>query len=120
MRESWSRSQFDTPLRPDLGTALSGAILDFGWFRSRCLPLKLPHVSTRFSDKAYVGGTSMNKVMNSLKKIWNDESGQGATEYILLLVIVVAIALLFKDRISSIVSEKINELGGAIGSFTIQ
>lgn len=62
----------------------------------------------------------MNKVMNLLKKIWKDESGQGATEYILLLVIVVAIALLFKDRISSIVSEKISELGGAIGSFTVQ
>lgn len=61
----------------------------------------------------------MKKSLNILKKLWNDESGQGATEYILLLVIVVAIAMLFKDRISSIVSEKVNEVGGAIGQFSV-
>ena len=62
----------------------------------------------------------MRKVMNTLKKLWNDESGQGATEYILLLVIVVAIALLFRNQIQDIVSSKIGEIGGAIGSFNVQ
>lgn len=59
----------------------------------------------------------MRKVMNTLKKLWNDESGQGATEYILLLVIVVAIALLFREQIQTIVQTKIGEIGGKIGEF---
>lgn len=54
------------------------------------------------------------------KKLWKDESGQGATEYILLLVVVVAIALLFRGKIQTVVSEKLEELGGAIGGFNVQ
>ncbi len=54
-----------------------------------------------------------------LRRMIKDESGQGATEYILLLVVVVAIAMLFKNQISTIVSSKISELGGAIGSFNV-
>ena len=61
----------------------------------------------------------MRKLLNTLKKIWQDESGQGATEYILLLVIVVAIALMFKSQIQEIVEAKIGEVGGAIGNFTV-
>ena len=30
-------------------------------------------------------------MMNTLKKFWQDESAQGATEYILLLVVVVSV-----------------------------
>ena len=59
----------------------------------------------------------MRKVMNTLKKLWNDESGQGATEYILLLVIVVAIALLFRQQIEQVVRQKITDLGGQISGF---
>jgi hypothetical protein len=61
----------------------------------------------------------MRSLANTIKKLWKDESAQGATEYILLLVIVVAIAMLFKDRIKSIVSSKIEEVGSGIGSFSI-
>ena len=61
----------------------------------------------------------MKKSLNLIKKLWNDESGQGATEYILLLVIVVAIALLFRNKIQEIVSGKIEEVGGAIGQFSV-
>ena len=59
----------------------------------------------------------MRKVMNTLKKLWNDESGQGATEYILLLVIVVAIALLFREQIQTVVQSKVEQLGQDIGGF---
>ena len=62
----------------------------------------------------------MQKLTQLLKKLWKDESGQGATEYILLLVIVVAIALLFRGQIQQIVESKIGEVGGAISGFSVQ
>ena len=54
----------------------------------------------------------------ALKTLWNDESAQGATEYILMLVIVVGIAMLFKDKIRSIIDGKVGELGNAIDTFS--
>jgi Flp pilus assembly pilin Flp len=62
----------------------------------------------------------MKKLTKTIKRLISDESGQGATEYILLLVVVVGIAMLFKNEISSIVKSKISELSGSIGSFTSQ
>ena len=56
----------------------------------------------------------------AFRKLWQDESAQGATEYILMLVIVVGIAMLFKNQITSIISSKISALGTAIGSFNPQ
>lgn len=41
----------------------------------------------------------MNKINGFLKRLWNDESGQGSTEYILVLALVVAIIVIFKDTI---------------------
>ena len=55
--------------------------------------------------------------INTIKKLWQDESGQGATEYILLLVVVVGLAMAFRDQISSIVNDKIADVGGQISSF---
>ena len=54
----------------------------------------------------------------ALKTLWKDESAQGATEYILMLVIVVGIAMLFKDRIKGIIEGKVSELGSSIDSFS--
>lgn len=61
----------------------------------------------------------MKKLKNTIKNLIQDESGQGATEYILLLVVVVAIAMLFRKQIQEIVSSKINEVGSAIGGFSV-
>lgn len=61
----------------------------------------------------------MKKAATMLKNLWKDESGQGATEYILLLVVVVALALLFRGKITEALSAKLEELGGAIGNFTV-
>ncbi len=58
------------------------------------------------------------KMTKLLKNLWNDESGQGATEYILLLVVVVALALMFRTKITETLSAKLDELGGAIGAFS--
>lgn len=60
----------------------------------------------------------MNQIKDLMKKLWKDESGQGATEYILLLVIVVGLAMVFKGKIMEIVNSKLGELGGSIGGFT--
>ena len=62
----------------------------------------------------------MKKIKELLQQLWKDESAQGATEYILLLVIVVALALIFKDRIMGIVQNKLGELESAVGQVTAQ
>jgi hypothetical protein len=53
----------------------------------------------------------------SIRNLWLDESAQGATEYILMLVIVVSIAMAFKGKIMEIVSGKTGELNEAIQGF---
>lgn len=57
---------------------------------------------------------------NKMKKLWTDESAQGATEYILMLVIVVGIALLFKNKIMGIITDKVDGLGSDIQGFSAQ
>ena len=74
---------------------------------------------TILSDMSF-RGKPMKKATTLMKNLWKDESGQGATEYILLLVVVVALALLFRGRITETLTAKLEELGGAIGSFTVQ
>jgi Flp pilus assembly pilin Flp len=59
----------------------------------------------------------MSKFTRRAMQLWNDESGQGATEYILLLVVVVALVLLFKGKIRTAISNKLDELEGNIQSF---
>ena len=59
----------------------------------------------------------MNNIKNKMMKYWNDESAQGTTEYILVLVVVVALAFVFKERITQIVGDKLGQIGGDIGGF---
>ena len=60
----------------------------------------------------------MNKLKNIVQKLWKDESAQGATEYILLLVVVVAIVILFKDRIKGLLEGRLEALGSGLGNIT--
>jgi Flp pilus assembly pilin Flp len=60
----------------------------------------------------------MNKIKNFAKKLWKDESAQGATEYILLLVVVVAVVMLFRKQIFSALQGKLDQLGGDISGFS--
>ena len=64
----------------------------------------------------------MNKIKNTLKRLWQDESGQGATEYILILVVVAVIVMVFKDKIQGIIANRTadvgDKLGDAIGSLS--
>lgn len=62
----------------------------------------------------------MKKLMHSIRSkmtsLWKDEAAQGATEYILLLVIVVGIAMIFGPQIKTLVKGKIDELSSGISS----
>ena len=53
----------------------------------------------------------MNKLKNTLKQLWQDESGQGAMEYILILVVVGAIVFAFKDKIVGIIGDRTQQVG---------
>jgi len=48
------------------------------------------------------------------KNLLKNQSGQGATEYILLLVVVVALVMMFKNQIKETMSGKISELNSMI------
>ena len=62
----------------------------------------------------------MKRLKKLMPKFLKNEKGQGATEYILLLVIVVAIAMLFKDRIKGAIEAKTTQLNEQIQGFTGQ
>ena len=60
----------------------------------------------------------MKHLKNTFKQLWNDESAQGMTEYILLLVVVVAIIALFKKQIGDKVSGLIDTLKSKMDEVT--
>ena len=60
----------------------------------------------------------MNHIKKILKNIWADESGQGATEYILMLVVIVAIVFALKDPIMKAISGKAESVGEEIQGFS--
>lgn len=62
----------------------------------------------------------MKSISAEFKRLMKDESGQGATEYVLLVVVVVALVMLFRDRIYSALSDKLGTLANDIGGFTGQ
>ncbi len=57
------------------------------------------------------------RVREFMRKITSDESGQGATEYILLLVVVVAIAMIFRQQITAAVQTKVSDVSNQINGF---
>ena len=64
--------------------------------------------------------TSMKKLTNFFKHLSKkmfgskNESGQGATEYILLLVVIVGLVLMFGPKIKEIIGGKVDQLSGMI------
>ena len=59
----------------------------------------------------------MKKTKKLLKDIWNDESGQGATEYILLVVVLVAAVLAFKQPITDALNDQVAKFTDLMGQF---
>lgn len=62
----------------------------------------------------------MKNIKNILKKFWKDESAQGMTEYILLLVIVVGLVLMFKTQITETLKGQVGKLQGELQKVTGQ
>lgn len=54
-----------------------------------------------------------------LKKFWQDESAQGMTEYILLVVVVVSLAYMFKDKIKTALRGKVEGVSNEIDQFSV-
>lgn len=61
----------------------------------------------------------MKKIFNAMKSLWKDESAQGATEYILLLVVVVTLAFIFRGKIEEAVRNKMSDVSSGISGFGI-
>lgn len=59
----------------------------------------------------------MKKLKNFAKILWQNESGQGMAEYVLLLVIVVGIIVAFGPQIKGAVQKKMGEVTGQIDNF---
>lgn len=57
------------------------------------------------------------KLKSFAQRFIKDESGQGMAEYVLLIVVVVAVAMIFKEKIKKIVSDKMEAVGGDINNF---
>ncbi len=60
----------------------------------------------------------MKSFKNFSKRLLKNDRGQGMVEYILLLVIVVAVITLFKQPLKDMVGDKTAELQQAIKSIT--
>lgn len=56
----------------------------------------------------------MKNFKNFSKKLLKNRAGQGATEYILLLVVIVGLVMLFGNDIKGIMTEKIGNLKNSI------
>jgi len=60
----------------------------------------------------------LGKMRNNLRNSLRNKRGQGATEYILLLVVVVGLVMLFKDKIKGAFSDKMADLDNGMKQVT--
>ncbi len=54
--------------------------------------------------------------MNMIRKFWKDEDGIGVVEIVLILVILVALIVIFKDKITSIISSAFSQIDDGTGT----
>ncbi|MBC7754577.1 MAG: hypothetical protein H7Z71_10090 [Moraxellaceae bacterium] len=63
----------------------------------------------------------LKSLKNRFKKnITNNERGQGATEYILLLVVIVGLVTVFGGKIKTAFNTKIGEVTNSMDSITVE
>ena len=60
----------------------------------------------------------MKNLKTKILAILKDESAQGMAEYALLLVVVIAIAALFKGQIMAAVTAKLNDIKSGMADIT--
>lgn len=54
--------------------------------------------------------------MGLMKEFWNNEDGIGVVEIVLILVILIALIVIFKDKISSIISNAFSQIDDGAGT----
>lgn len=59
----------------------------------------------------------MKRIKSFLKNFVSDESGQGTAEYVLLLVVAVALVMVFKNKIRGVFETKTDEVANKIQDF---
>ncbi|MBX3017023.1 MAG: hypothetical protein KF767_03970 [Bdellovibrionaceae bacterium] len=62
----------------------------------------------------------MNKLKTFARRFINDESGQGMAEYVLLIVVVVGVAFMFRKNIMSMVQDKMTSVSGEFQNFNVE
>ena len=60
----------------------------------------------------------LEKLKKGFKKFLSDESGQGMTEYVFILLIIIAVLVVFREQIKTAFTDKIGDLTRQIGRFT--
>ena len=60
----------------------------------------------------------MKKLKSMALQLWKDESGQGTAEYVLILVAIVGLAIVFRDKIKTMLGDKIGDLSGKVMGFS--
>ncbi len=65
-------------------------------------------------------GEFMKNMKKIAQRLWNDESGQGMAEYVLLIVVVVTVAFVFRDKIKGMVATKLDSVGTEFNQFDVQ
>lgn len=62
----------------------------------------------------------MKKLTNFARQFLKDESGQGMAEYVLLIVVVVGVAFLFRGKITEMVRGKMDNVSTEFQGFNVE
>ena len=54
--------------------------------------------------------------MGLMKEFWDNEDGIGVAEIVLILVILIALIVIFKDKISTIISNAFSQIDDGAGT----
>ena len=54
--------------------------------------------------------------MGLMKEFWDNEDGIGVVEIVLILVILIALSVIFKDKISTIISNAFSQIDDGAGT----
>lgn len=54
--------------------------------------------------------------MGLMKEFWDNEDGIGVVEIVLILVILIALIVIFKDKISTIISHAFSQIDDGAGT----
>jgi len=60
----------------------------------------------------------LKRIKEGVKKFLSDESGQGMTEYVFILLIIIAVLVTFRTQIQEAFQGKIGDLTSQIGNFS--